>query len=240
VWVPELPPPPPTRSTTPTETLLSSRDLAFGRRETLRSGIELDLHAGGLLAITGPNGSGKSTLALTLGGLLAPRDGEVVVAPELAGEASAQPIRWKSRQLLTRIGSVFQDPEHQFLAATVRDELSVGPRTLGLSAAVIDERVDELLTRLRLEPLARANPFTLSGGEKRRLSVGTALATRPRILLLDEPTFGQDSRTWRELVALVAELLDEGTAAAASTHDDLFIAALATDELDLSPVEALR
>ena len=240
VWVPEFPPLAPTRITAPSETLLSTRDLAFGRRETLGAGIELDLHAGGLLALTGPNGSGKSTLALTLGGLLAPRGGEVAAAPEVAGGAPAHPIRWKSRQLLTRIGSVFQDPEHQFLGATVRDELSVGPRALGLGTAEIDERVDELLARLRLEPLARANPFTLSGGEKRRLSVGTALATRPRILLLDEPTFGQDSRTWRELVALISELLDTGTAAAASTHDEQFIAALATDELDLSPATVLR
>jgi energy-coupling factor transport system ATP-binding protein len=240
VWVPEFPPVAPTRVTTPSETLLSTRDLAIGRREALRSGIQLDLRAGGLVAITGSNGSGKSTLALTLGGLLAPREGEVVAAPELAAEASAHPIRWKSRQLLTRIGSVFQDPEHQFLGATVRDELSVGPRALGLSTAEIDQRADELLARLRLEPLARANPFTLSGGEKRRLSVGTALAARPRVLLLDEPTFGQDSRTWRELVALIAELLDDGTAAAASTHDELFIAALATDELDLSPTEVRR
>jgi energy-coupling factor transporter ATP-binding protein EcfA2 len=240
VWVPDFPPLPPVRKTAPSGSLLHTRDLAFGRRETIGSGIDLDLRAGGLLALTGSNGSGKTTLALTLGGLLEPRDGEVLAAPDVAGEASPHPIRWKSRQLLTRIGSVFQDPEHQFLGATVREELSVGPRALGLGAAEAAERVDELLVRLRLRPLALANPFTLSGGEKRRLSVGTALATRPRILLLDEPTFGQDSRTWRELVALIAELLDEGTAVAASTHDALFIAALATDELELTPAKVLR
>jgi energy-coupling factor transport system ATP-binding protein len=240
VWVPDFPPPPTVRTTAPSGSLLWARDLAFGRRETVGSGVGLDLRAGGLLALTGPNGSGQTTLALTLGGLLEPRGGEVLAAPDVAGEASPRPIRWKSRQLLTRIGSVFQDPEHQFLGATVREELSVGPRALGLGVAEINQRVDDVLERLRLQPLALANPFTLSGGEKRRLSVGTALATRPRILLLDEPTFGQDSRTWRELVALIAELLDEGTAVAASTHDALFIAALATDELELMPAKVLR
>ncbi len=132
---------------------------------------------------------------------------------------------------------MFLDPEHQFLAATVRDELAVGLRALGLAQPEIDERVDELLARFRLDALARANPFTLSGGEKRRLSVGTALATRPRLLILDEPTFGQDSRTWQELVALLARLLDEGSSVVAITHDAEFVDALATSEVRFSPEE---
>jgi energy-coupling factor transporter ATP-binding protein EcfA2 len=239
VWVPEFPPTAPTRKTAPGVVLLAAEQLAVGRHETVAADIDLELRTGGLLALTGANGSGKSTLALTLGGLLPPRGGAIVATPELAAGAAQHPIRWKSRQLLTRIGSVFQDPEHQFLTATVRDEIALGPRALGLSETDITERVDELLGRLRLDALALANPFTLSGGEKRRLSVGTALATRPRVLLLDEPTFGQDSRTWRELVTLIAELLDEGTAAAASTHDATFIDALATDEFSLSRAGAL-
>jgi energy-coupling factor transport system ATP-binding protein len=233
VWIPEFPPAVPARTRSSGAPLLAADALAIGRRTTVRSDISLELREGELLAISGRNGCGKSTLALTLGGLLEPRGGAVVAAPDLAGAAGVHPIRWKSRELLTRIGSVFQDPEHQFLAPTVRDELAVGPRALKLSPAQIDGRVDELLTRLRLDRLAEANPFTLSGGEKRRLSVGTALATRPRVLLLDEPTFGQDSRTWAELVALIAELLDEGTAAAASTHDVSFISALATGRIEL-------
>ena len=233
VWIPEFPPPVPVRKRGPGAALLTTEALSIGRGTTIRSDLNVELRAGGLLAILGRNGSGKSTLALTLGGLLEPRGGSVTAVPELAGPAGPDPIRWKSRELLPRIGSVFQDPEHQFLAPTVRDELGVGPRAMKLSSAQIDERVDALLARLRLDALAAANPFTLSGGEKRRLSVGTALASRPRILLLDEPTFGQDSRTWAELVALIAELLDEGTAAAASTHDESFIEALATERVAL-------
>jgi energy-coupling factor transporter ATP-binding protein EcfA2 len=149
------------------------------------------------------------------------------------GLAGTAPHRWRSRDLLERIGTVFQDPEHQFLAGTVHDELAIGPRALGLAKAEQSDRVDGLLHRLRLDHLADANPFTLSGGEKRRLSVATVLATRPKLLVLDEPTFGQDSRTWAELVRLLAELLDTGTAVVAVTPDDEFINALADTRLVL-------
>jgi len=101
----------------------------------------------------------------------------------------------------------------------VQDELAVGPRALGLPEDEIAARSEELLHRLRLDRLARANPYTLSGGEKRRLTVAAALATRPRVLVLDEPTFGQDARTWAELVAMLAALRDEGTAIVTITHD---------------------
>jgi energy-coupling factor transport system ATP-binding protein len=137
--------------------------------------------------------------------------------------------------LLTRIGTVFQNPEHQFLSATVRGELAIGPRALGLGEAEITERVDRLLGRLRLDALGGANPFTLSGGEKRRLSVATVLASAPRVLVLDEPTFGQDSRTWQELVALLAELLEAGSSVVAVTHDADFVSALADVEVRLAP-----
>lgn len=238
VWVPGFPPAYPTRLTAVSDIpLLRAERLSIARvgRRIVRSDLSIGVTEGAALAITGPNGAGKSTLGLTLAGLLPPVSGEVSASPALAaGTASPHPIRWRSRDLLTRIGTVFQDPEHQFLASTVREELAVGPRALTLSAAETTARVEELLSRLRLDKLANANPFTLSGGEKRRLSVATALATRPRVLVLDEPTFGQDSRTWQELVALLATLLDEGSAIVAITHDAEFIAALATSKLHLA------
>ena len=137
----------------------------------------------------------------------------------LAAGERGHPHQWPSRALLTRLGMVFQDPEHQLLARTVRGELEVGPRALGLVESEIAARVDELLHRLRLDRLADANPCTLSGGEKRRLTVAAALATRPRVLILDEPTFGQDARTWAELVALLGRVRDEGSAVVTITHD---------------------
>jgi energy-coupling factor transporter ATP-binding protein EcfA2 len=152
----------------------------------------------------------------------------------------ADPSRWPPRELVSRIGSVFQDPRHQFVAATVADELAVGPRRLGLAPAEVSRRVDELLVRLRLDHLAAANPFTVSGGEQRRLSVATALATAPRVLVLDEPTFGQDSRTWAELVRLLSGLLDDGAALVTATHDEALVSALADDVLSLDDGRAVR
>ncbi|MBH0129395.1 ABC transporter ATP-binding protein [Salinibacterium sp. NK8237] len=229
VWIPQYPPPRPVRAVrAPQHTLLSARQLTVGRsKNALGAPLDLEILSSHALAITGPNGAGKSTLALTLGGLLPPVGGAVEASPALASGAGEHPIRWKSRELLTRIGTVFQDPEHQLLTSTVRAELEVGPRALKLPDSEVDVRVDELLTRLRLDRLAEANPFTLSGGEKRRLSVATALATRPQVLVLDEPTFGQDSRTWSELLALLARLVDDGSSVIAVSHDLDFVAALA-------------
>jgi energy-coupling factor transport system ATP-binding protein len=95
-------------------------------------------------------------------------------------------------------------------------------------------RVGELLDRLGLAALAEANPVTLSGGEKRRLSVATALATDPALLVLDEPTFGQDACTWDELAALLAEQRDAGRAVVAVTHDADLVGALADRQIRLS------
>ncbi len=210
------------------------------------SGIGLTVQPGRCLAIEGVNGAGKSTLALTLAGLLPPTAGNLTAAPDLVPERVRRgrryrraehgngPWTWRSVDLLTRIGMVFQDPEHQFVANTVREELRHGPLRAGRTASEADARASQLLEQLRLDRLAEANPFTLSGGEKRRLSVATALATRPRLLVLDEPTFGQDRLTWAEIVAIIAELLDDGLAAVVVTHDEAVVNALADDRLHLA------
>lgn len=242
VWVPGVPLDVPGATEAAgegSEAILAARDLAIGRPRSavLHAGLEFMLPAASSTVLTGPNGAGKSTLALTLGGLLAPREGDVVAAPALARGLGDAPVRWRSRELLTRVGTVFQEPEHQFVAATVRDELAVGPRALGLQEAEIDRRVDEVLHRLRLDHLAAANPFTLSGGEARRLSVGAVLATRPAVVILDEPTFGQDRLGWVELVRLLHELVDDGTTLLSVTHDLAFRAALGAHRLDLAARE---
>lgn len=229
VWVPGIPaavPPPPAAAAG--DDLLRAGDLAVARVRgvPIATGIDLEVRAGEALAITGPNGAGKSTLGLTLAGLLRPASGDLSASATLAAGAAPAPIAWRSRELLTRIGTVFQDPEHQLIARSVRGELEVGPRALGMDEAASAARVDELLERLRLTALAAANPYTLSGGEKRRLTVAAVLATAPRVLVLDEPTFGQDARTWAELVALLARLRDEGSAIVAITHDEAVVDAL--------------
>jgi energy-coupling factor transporter ATP-binding protein EcfA2 len=241
VWVPGWEPAI-SRVDGPTERpgLLTARGLRVERvpRHPLPGVFDFELSAGEVLALTGPNGAGKTTLALTLGGLLVPAAGELRAMPALAAGADAHPIRWRSLELSTRIGTVFQTPEHQFLATSCREELALGPRAAQLPEAEVTERVDGLLERLGLAALAAANPFTLSGGQKRRLSVGAVIASRPRVLVLDEPTFGQDGLTWAALVTLLEELRASGTSIVAATHDRRFVDALDARELVLSQVLA--
>ncbi len=180
------------------------------------------------LAITGPNGSGKSTLLLILSGLLRPQKGSV--RADRIDPRTPEPWRWPATLLAKRFGSVFQDPDHQFLTATVREELRLGPRLQGHGDT---RRADELLERLELDHVAHVNPFTLSGGEKRRLSVGTALATEPQALFLDEPTYGQDRNTFTGLVHLLREAHDAGGAVCAATHEPALVEALAGHVLSL-------
>lgn len=206
---------------------------ATAHASVLPDRVDARIAEGSALALVGRNGAGKSTLALTLGGLLPPLGGVLRAERALAGDADAEPSAWRSRDLLTRIGSVFQNPEHQFVASTVREELAVGLRAMHEPDGTVTARVDELLARLALAPFADANPFTLSGGQKRRLSVATALAARPTLLVLDEPTFGQDANTWAGLVEMIAELRADGHAIVAATHDDEFVTAIGADRLRL-------
>ena len=220
----------------------------------LRGGINLTLRAGEHLSVLGPNGAGKSTLALTLAGLLTAPDGTLAATDTLRDHGAGQNGQngqrahwdvptWTPAQMLSRIGYVFQEPEYQFIRGTVREELELGPRRLAaltrnpLNEDDLTARTDDLAARLRLAHLLDANPFTLSGGEKRRLSVASALATAPKILILDEPTFGQDARTWAELVDLIRELLAGGTAIISITHDEDYTAALGGNHITLEALD---
>ena len=180
-----------------------------------------------------PNGSGEVDARAHPRGTPPPAEGEVDASAIARGLGPA-PVRWRSRDLASRIGTVFQEPGHQFVAGSVRAELEVGARAIGASEADTAARVAELAERLRLDRLLDANPFTLSGGEQRRLCVAAILIARPDVLILDEPTFGQDARTWAELVAIVGALRDEGRAIAAVTHDRDFVAAAADVEAVLA------
>ncbi|MFB4352328.1 ATP-binding cassette domain-containing protein [Microbacterium sp. LS_15] len=236
VWVPGHPPAlPPAPRTEPGEPLIETRALRVSRRRGLPVAGPFDfaVHAGEVLGITGPNGAGKSTLGLTLAGLIPAEEGAVRATASLAAGETPDPLAWSSRALLTRIATVLQTPEHQLLAKTVREELAVGPRALRLAPDETASRTDDLLDRLRLRALADANPYTLSGGEKRRLTVAAAIATRPRMLVLDEPTFGQDAVTWAELVGLMAALRDEGTAIVAISHDKAVLSALHAGRIEV-------
>lgn len=209
------------------ETVLSTENLSFGRGTALGAGINLEFHAGEVTALMGPNGAGKSTMALTLAGLLKPIEGRVLIADSLKPpHAGQEPINWKSKELLGRIGMVFQEPEHQFASNFVRDEVAIGPKSMGHSEDEANQTADRMLDQMNLTRFAKANPYTLSGGEKRRLSVASMLAAAPKVLVMDEPTFGQDFSTWTEMVKLIAAIRDQGSCVIMVTHDEALVDAL--------------
>ncbi|MGD6979358.1 MULTISPECIES: ABC transporter ATP-binding protein [Citricoccus] len=239
--------------------LLSARDLAVSRQAVrpgwrrrlgpppapVQHGLDVTVEAGEAVVVTGPNGVGKSTLLLTLAGLIPAHAGTLTATAALKGPGVRlpdDPHRWPARDLVSRVGTVFQEPEHQFVAATVREELAFGPRhardhrtgTRRWSDAQARARADELLEATGLTGLAEVNPFTLSGGEKRRLSVATVLATGPDVVFLDEPTFGQDANTWAVLTGMLRRLVTEGSSVVAVTHDQDFAAALDARVVELA------
>jgi energy-coupling factor transport system ATP-binding protein len=174
--------------------------------------VSLSVRQGELVALVGANGSGKSTLLRVLTGLLSLERGDVTIG----GVSLRTATPW---QIAGLVAHVFQNPEAGFVADTVFDELAYGPRALGWSAAEIERHAHEFLDRFGLSALARANPFSLSEGQKRRLSVATSLVLGPRALLLDEPTFGQDRQSAQALMDEIASLCARGLAVIVATHD---------------------
>ncbi|RIY24237.1 ABC transporter ATP-binding protein [Bifidobacteriaceae bacterium NR021] len=219
------------------EVLLSTKDLAISHRsEPIARHINLEFKAGQITALVGANGAGKSTLSLTLAGLLPAVSGEVVASDALAqGANGTDPMKWKSPDLAKRISYVFQNPEHQFACGSVLDEVMLGPLRTGVSADEARAKAEELLKRFRLARYANANPYTLSGGEKRRLTVAASLAAAPRVLILDEPTFGQDHKTWLQIIRLIASLRSEGVSIIVVTHDRELVEALGARLVELVP-----
>ena len=200
------------------ETLVAATGIGFGydRRSPVINDVHLALAAGERVALVGPNGSGKSTLGRLLVGLLAPQRGRVV----LGGD---DPSRLPASELARRAGYVFQEPERQFLADRVADEVALGLRPAEL--ALVPDLMDRL--RLPLETFGDRSPYRLSGGEQRRLSLACVLVRRPALLVLDEPTFGQDRLGHEALVAILDERLAAGTCVVAATHDERFVADVA-------------
>lgn len=203
----------------PTE-ILRVRNLRYrypGAVDEALRGVDVAVGAGEFLAIVGPNGSGKSTLAAHLFGLLKPPVGAVTIAGQDVGKL-------KGSALAQLIGYVFQNPEHQFVTRTVRDEVAFGLRGQGLDEAIIQQRVDEVLDEFGLLQYAGRNPFSLSQGQKRRLSVATMLGVAPKLLVLDEPTFGQDRSNADRLMARLRAINQQGTTILMITHDMTLVA----------------
>ncbi len=194
------------------------RSLGFsypkGERPAL-DGATLQVPEGSLFALLGPNGSGKSTLAAHLISIHEPPPGKVFVF----GEDVSPKAGMELQRLTELVGYVFQNPEHQFVTDTVYDEVAYGLRVRGYDEREVDARTRGILEDFHLMRLARANPFTLSQGQKRRLSVATMLAVGQKLLVLDEPTFGQDRLTTDRMIARWKRLQEEGVTILFITHD---------------------
>lgn len=218
--------------------VLSTKNLAISHTDTpIAKNINLEFNSGQITALVGANGAGKSTLSLTLAGLIPSIEGEVVASEDLCKDLdSSDPIKWKSTELAKRISYVFQNPEHQFACGTVLEEVMLGPIRTGMSEEDARAKAKELLERFRLGRYANANPYTLSGGEKRRLTVAASLAAAPRVLILDEPTFGQDRKTWMQIIKLIASLRADGVSVIVVTHDKELVDALGARLVELLPV----
>jgi energy-coupling factor transporter ATP-binding protein EcfA2 len=195
--------------------ILELRDVRFGfdGGDPVLRDIDLSLTQGERVALIGANGSGKTTLLRLALGLLRPLAGEVRLG-------SRRPWQLPRFQIARLAGYVVQDPELGFLGDTVRDEVE-----LGLDGEQV-RFAHELCERLALplERFADRSPYRLSGGEQRRLSLVTALARRPLLLALDEPTYGQDRKGHEALVGALDELVGQGSAMLAATHDERFVA----------------
>ena len=202
--------------------LASNLRFGFDRNEPVIRDVHLRIDAGERVALVGPNGSGKSTLARLLVGLLKPDLGSV----RLLGD---DPARLRPAELARRASYVFQDPERQFLAQTVEEEVLLGLRFVQRPAARI------LMGRigLPLDRFGKRNPYRLSGGEQRRLSLATALVRSPAVLVLDEPTFGQDRFGYESLLEILDERLDAGATLIAATHDQRFVVDATSRSIEL-------
>jgi len=200
--------------------VIEVEDLWFtypGSTEPTLRGINLRIEEGDLLAIVGENGAGKTTLAKHFIGLLKPQRGSVKVCGLDVSKA-------KVSQLARHVGFVFQSPDHQLFSETVEEEVAFAPKNLGYPKEETASRVERVLKRLGLEGFRGRSPLTLSSGERRRVALASILSYDPRVLILDEPTVGQDAAQKRELAHIVKNMVEEGRTVVVITHDMDFVA----------------
>jgi energy-coupling factor transport system ATP-binding protein len=175
-------------------------------------GVTTNFYKGEFVAIIGQNGSGKTTLAKNINGLLRPTKGEVIVYNM---NTKMVPIH----KIISYVGYVFQNPDHQLFSRRVYDEIAFGPKNIGLSKEEIDKRVIEVSKMLNIENLLEEKPYELSKGHRQRIAIASILSMMPEVLIIDEPTTGQDPRGKREVMNIFKKLHSLGKTIIVITHD---------------------
>jgi len=196
--------------------LLEDVHFAYDGLYTALRGVSLQIDEGERIAIVGSNGAGKTTLVKHLNGLLRPDQGRVILDGVDAKHYSVA-------ELAREIGLVMQNPDHQLFLDSVEREVLFGLDNLGYPKEEAKIRCARTLDNLGLEGLSSRSPFTLSGGERKRVALASVLATEPRVLCLDEPTIGQDALQKNKLAKMLVDLNEKGKAVIVVTHDIEFV-----------------
>ncbi|MEJ2281320.1 MAG: ATP-binding cassette domain-containing protein [Candidatus Bathyarchaeota archaeon] len=199
--------------------MIEVKDLHFTYSTGIEAinGINLTINDGEFLAVMGQNGAGKTTLVKHFNGLLKPTIGEVLVDGINTRNVSVA-------KLSRNVGFVFQNPDHQLFSETVEDEISFALRNFGFEENVIKKQVDWALNLLDILQYKKTSPFMLSGGERKRVALASILAWDPKIVILDEPTIGQDHQQKEKLQQFILQLNSQKKTVVIVTHDVEFVA----------------
>ena len=195
---------------------LSTENLSFTYPDGTRAlkNINIEIEKGEKVAIIGPNGAGKSTLFSHFNGLTEPTSGCVKI--------EGKPISFEKDELLKvrqKVGIVFQDPNDQLFAPTVKEDIAFGPMNLGLSYDEVEKRVEDALKMVGMENYEDKTPHHLSGGQQKRIAIAGLIAMKPELMILDEPTAGLDPDGVEKVLNIMNQLNEEGMTLIISSHD---------------------
>ncbi len=199
--------------------LIEVKDIHFTYQTGVEAlkGVSLEIRDGEFVAIMGQNGAGKTTLVKNFNGLLKPVKGEVLVDGVSTRDVSVA-------KLARTVGFVFQNPDHQLFSETVEEEIAFALRNFGFDNSAIEKRVTWAVNLLDLVAYRKTSPFMLSGGERKRVALASVLAWDPKVVILDEPTIGQDHRQKENLRQFIVQLNEQGKTVVVVTHDVEFVA----------------
>jgi energy-coupling factor transport system ATP-binding protein len=195
-------------------------------------GVSLDIKDGDFVAVIGQNGSGKTTLVKHFNGLHKPTKGQVIVGGRDTKDLSVG-------ELARTVGFVFQNPDHQIFCATTREEITFGPRNLGLEGDELEDRVEEALAYFGLTEHADSPPAVLGFGTRRKISIAAVYAMRPRVFVLDEPTTGLDWKSAMALMRVIQAMNETGHTIILVTHDMKVVCQFARSSLVLRDGQVL-